>query len=194
MLDIEESDDEAEEPQAVKNNFTAHSYRRTGAREWCREGLTEQQLKALGRWTSAAWEKYVSSLPAACFTTGGEQPQKAAMAVHRAMHDVLKELTKGSAELGSLRQATEKEVATTATPAEMPPLFVLTSQSEDGKLHRVTTLLGHRLQWRTSCGFKFGASKSDFEILDKSEGVAAAKRCKDCFDECSGRKGKRPHH
>jgi hypothetical protein len=58
----------------------------------------------------------------------------------------------------------------------------------DAKLHVVAVDLGRRSVWRTACGFKYGVSAGDIEVVEccrKYSGPAVA--CKDCRRKRSGK-------
>jgi len=43
----------------ITDRITPHSYRKTGATLFYLSGLTAEEIKTLGRWTSIAWLTYV---------------------------------------------------------------------------------------------------------------------------------------
>ena len=161
---IDESDDDVEEVGPVRLKHSGHSFRRTVAREWHREGITDHLLKTLGRWSTEAWERYVAALPAIVIaplrTTDQQSP---ILAVHRALQDLnaqVSSLTKKTVAAGGTCQAGE----TLRTPPMQPMRFLISHPGEtNAKNHLLADFSGRRSNWICKCGFCFGISQCDVE-------------------------------
>lgn len=55
------AEDKHEDPGNVNNRWSGHS-RRSGAREWLRQGVGKETIKSLGRWGSDAIEAYLQGM------------------------------------------------------------------------------------------------------------------------------------
>ena len=184
---IDESDDDVEEVGSVRPKHSGHSFRRTGAREWHREGITDHVLKTLGRWSTEAWERYVAALPAIIIaplkTTDQQSP---ILAVHRALQDLIAQvssLTKKSDAAGGPCQAG----VTLRTPPMHLMRFVISHPGEaNAKVHLLADFSGRRSNWRCKCGFKFGISQCDVEN-SAEEPQDVKEKCRDCFGLRQGR-------
>ena len=173
---IDESEDEAEEAAATRPHFSGHSFRRSGAREWHREGVRDNLLKTLGRWSTSAWERYVAELPLAVIAPlEPTMHQSPIMAVYRALHDLSSQVKT----LASRMSPSASDVTIQPQAGTAPARFVVSHPGESqAKTHLLATFRGRRADWRTKCGFKFGTALCDVEIADVQP---MADKCRDCF-------------
>ena len=176
--DIGESDGEADEPEHVKQKYSAHSIRRTGAREWFRGGMSLEMLQRLGRWTSTAWAQYISGLPATVII---DMPEK--MKTNKdslvAIFCALRQLTSQVSALEAKLKQEEEKMKVAVGPRQEPRFIVAHLSVSDRKTHIVSSLTGRRGEWSARCGFKFGTSKCEVEVMVMEPSDSA--RCKDCF-------------
>ena len=185
---IDESDDDVEEVGSVRLKHSGHSFRRTGAREWHREGITDHLLKTLGRWSTEAWERYVAALPAIVIaplkTTEQQSPT---LAVHCALQDLnaqVSSLTKKTVAAGGTCQAGE----TLRTPPMQSMRFVISHPGEtNATIHLLADFSGRRSSRRCKCGFRFGISQCDVETTAE-EPQHVKEKCRDCYGLRQGRK------
>ena len=178
---IDESESEAEEAAAARPHFSGHSFRRSGAREWHREGVQDHLLKTLGRWSTSAWERYVAELPLTVVAPlAPTMHQSPILAVHRALQDLSSQVKTLAANIATGDVASPQQQPVTA------PQYVISHPGESqAKTHLLASFRGRRAEWRCKCGFKFGTALCDIEI---AESLPTGDKCRDCFGLRSSRR------
>ena len=158
--------------------YTGHSARASGAQHLAAHGIELWRIQLFGRWSSAAFLRYVRAAPLAALKHLAAETTAVA-AVDDTFAEPARHRPQSPADL--LVHTTPDmvaECAVPATPAPDRPEYVLNAAS-GGKCHLVQDH-GARLpprHWRTMCGWYFGRGYTDFDFVPQPSGP----RCRVCF-------------
>lgn len=150
--------------------YTGHTARASGAQHLAARGIELWKIQIFGRWSSAAFLRYIRSSPLASMTKLASEA--AAREPANAQRTQPLRLQADAAQLEEVEPP-----PTQATFSVGHPYVVNTTPG--GKCHRV---LDHSAtipprQWRTHCGWYFGRGYTEFDLTTALRGS----QCRVCF-------------
>ena len=189
--DLEEDPEEQEEFELLPLNYSGHSLRRTGVREWFRSGMIIEWLRKLGRWKSGSLlDDYLATLPLMLMNTKSQKmetdipvpPMGGLMSMATQISSLGEKLVKVETLLQDISKQVQDKAPTLETPvvAKSAEILVISlADTKRSKLHKVAILMGDRDSWSTRCGFRFGRSNRS-RIID-GPGQDNVLQCAYCF-------------
>ena len=167
--------------------FTGHTARASGAHHLAQAGVDLWRVQIFGRWSSAAFLRYVRSAPLASLSSlATESSLTNSIAAARL------ELQALAAQPGAPQLEDPKELVPVnhdmiveATPVKVIPPAVrefVQNTASCGKFHEVLVKGDsiHPREWRTRCGWYFGRGLTTYSLQNSEPSEA---RCKVCFPE-----------
>ena len=189
--DLEEDPEEQEEYEHLPLDYSGHSLRRTGVREWFRSGMIIEWLRKLGRWKSGSLlDDYLATLPLLLMSTKSQKMETAIpvpplgglMSMATQISSLGEKLVKVETLLQDISKQVQDKAPTLETPAvaESAEILVISlADTKRSKLHKVAILSRDRDSWSTRCGFRFGRSNRS-RIID-GPGQDNVLQCAYCF-------------
>ena len=165
---------------------TGHSARASGACHLAEAGVDLWRVQIFGRWSSAAFLKYVRSSPlASLHTLASETAISASIAA--AKRELRALVHSSSPVLEDPKQVipVSDDMIQEAEPGQEPPLSeteYVCNSAAGGKLH-VVSVKGedfHPRHWRTRCGWYFGRGLTNYSVHTQ---IPPGKPCKVCMPQ-----------